>query len=157
MLRRFVIPLSVLAVFGVLGGVALAVAPPHRAAGLFHGPAFWGGAGPERFHALIADVLGLDESQQTQIESIASTAKQAIEPQRLALQAARDEIRDAIRSGAPESEVRALAEAQAAPIAVILGEVAVGLSRAYAVLTPEQQQRAIEIHDRFEKRRQSQQ
>lgn len=93
--------------------------------------------------------LGLTEAQRDQIRSVMAAERPAMEPLVEQLAAGRKELRKATANGTfDEAQVRALAEKQAQTLSELIVARARVRSRVFAVLTPEQRAKALELRER---------
>jgi Spy/CpxP family protein refolding chaperone len=106
-----------------------------------------------RIRAYIASQLDLTEAQKTEIKAILDAERPTIEPLVRQLVGTRKELRSVTDSGQfDESQVRALAEQQAQTITELIVAKERVKSKVYAVLTPEQRDKAAQMRARFEDR-----
>ncbi|MCC6585279.1 MAG: Spy/CpxP family protein refolding chaperone [Bryobacterales bacterium] len=101
--------------------------------------------------------LNLSDTQKQQIRGIMQQTREANADTREQLKALRTEERDAIKSGASEAQLQSLANNAAPLIAKMHASRLVAKSKIYAVLTPEQRQKADEMRSQFGQRFQKRQ
>lgn len=101
------------------------------------------GMDPGQRLARMAKALDLTEAQQEQIRAILTSEREKTEPLRKKLAETREKIRKAVETGPfDEAAVRALAESRnEARVELIVSRARAG-SRIFALLTPEQRERA---------------
>lgn len=103
----------------------------------------------ERMRAFVAEYLDLTETQKAEAKSIFDAARQSAEPARQQARQIRQAMKDAVTGGKPESEIDRLA-AQAGPVATQLAATrAKAMAKFWAILTPEQKEKAERLHDRI--------
>lgn len=115
------------------------------------------GPDPER-HArkleMMSVVLDLSESQKAQIEEVFKAGFEAAEPYHEQMRQAREQIRDLVTSGSyDEAKVRELAQKVSSAEVELMVAKARTHSQVYALLTPEQRQKADKLAPLFEGRR----
>lgn len=98
---------------------------------------------------LVAGYLDLNEVQKSDAEAIFDAARESAQPVMEQLRQGHEAVRNAIKSGAPEQEVENLASQQGVLMGQVAGIYAKAFSRFYALLTPEQKEKAEKLHDQF--------
>ena len=107
-----------------------------------HGPGF----GPEMIEHL-TKALNLTAEQQTQIKALMESAHAAEEPRHEKLKELRTQLESITANGQfDETQVRAIANQQAQLIAETMVEHERMKSKVFAILTPEQRTKMLELH-----------
>jgi Spy/CpxP family protein refolding chaperone len=119
------------AVAALATGIVLAQAPRH---------------GRQHRLEMLSTVLNLTDAQKEQAKSIFGEAEQASKPVRQQLRDGHQAIAQAVKAG-DEAQIDALAKAQG----TLMGQMAAihskAFSKLYAILTPEQKEKAGQLHD----------
>ena len=113
--------------------------------------AHWG-AGKRGGMMRMFRALNLTDTQKQQIRGIMKQTRESNADTREQLKALRTQERDAIKSGAPEAQLQSLANNAAPLMAKMHASRLVAQSKIYAVLTPEQRQKAEEMRGQFGQR-----
>ena len=120
-------------------GPAFGYGPKPAMVGHRHGGRFFGG-GPEHIERM-AERLGLNQEQREAIRTVVDEARPKFRSIRDSLSEGRTQLHDIAFSGNyDEGQARTLADAQAARMADLIVLRTEVMSRAYAILTPEQQE-----------------
>lgn len=110
------------------------------------------GKGPRGKHnrmERIANYLELTPAQREQAKAIWQQARQESKPYVDQLREARKALAQAIKANQPESELQRLGEAQGVAMGKLAGIRAKAAADVYALLTPEQKQKADKLHEKF--------
>jgi Spy/CpxP family protein refolding chaperone len=94
----------------------------------------------ERFNR-ISTTLNLTDQQKEQARNIFKTERESTQPARQELREERRDVRAAIQSGKPESQIEALAKNEGPALAKLAAVRADASAKFYALLTPEQQKK----------------
>ena len=98
-------------------------------------------------HEMLAGLLDLSEAQKQATKTLMEQARSETKPIAEQLRKGHEEMRVAVTSGSPESELTAIAERQGARMGQLAAVHAKQMAKFYAQLTPEQQQKAAKLHD----------
>ena len=121
---------------------------------LAQGTGNFGGPRGERFREFIATYLGLTDAQKAQVRAIFEGTRTSAEPVVEKLKAGHDEMAAAAKRGASDAELQAIADRQGALVGQMIGVHAKSMSKAYALLTPEQKEKADKLHEMAKERMQ---
>jgi Spy/CpxP family protein refolding chaperone len=107
---------------------------------------------PEAMREFIAVFLGLTDAQKEQGKAIFENSRTAAQPIVEQLKAGHDEMAAAVKRGATDTELQAIADEQGALIGQLIGKHAQSMSKFYALLTPEQKGKADKLHSMMKER-----
>ena len=113
---------------------------------LASGPRFCNRAG---MHTLIGGYLDLTESQKAEAEMMFKSAHESAEPFVTQLKQGHEVLVDAIKAGKSEQELGQLTDQQGALVGKVGQIYATAFARFYTTLTPEQKDKAEELHQQF--------
>ena len=128
-------------------GAGLLLAQAGR--GGFGGPF---GGGPERMREFLATYLGLTDAQKAQGGAIFDNSRATAEPIIEKLKAGHEQMAAAVKRGASDTELAALGNQQGALMGQLAGIHAQSMAKFYALLTPEQKEKADKLHDMMKER-----
>jgi len=140
--------MTLIAIGAVSGGMLLAQPPMAGLGGTGAGAA--AGEGLQRRIGLIAKVLDLTEDQKTQALAIFKDARAqalALAPQ---LKVQRQAIQDAVKNNPSDSTIQNLAAKQGELLSQLTVIRIKSTSKFYAILTPEQKEKAAELRGQLE-------
>jgi Spy/CpxP family protein refolding chaperone len=103
--------------------------------------------GHHRGAAFLATYLDLTETQKTQAQAIFGAARTMNQPVTAQLRSGHEQMRELVKSGAPDSQIEALASQQGVLIGKTAGTYAKAFKQFYVLLTPEQKAKADKMHD----------
>ena len=104
----------------------------------------------ERLRQFLATQLELTEEQKAQAKSIFGAARESALPIAQQLRQDHQAMRDAIKAGKSDAELDKLAGDAGALVGQLAAIHAKAFARFYALLTPEQKQKADQLHGLFE-------
>lgn len=96
---------------------------------------------------MLSTYLNLTEAQREQAKSIFGAARQSAEPAARQLREGHQALAEAVKTGKSEAELTQLANAQGALIGQMIAIHSAALSKFYAILTPEQKDKAGKLHE----------
>jgi Spy/CpxP family protein refolding chaperone len=94
-----------------------------------------------------AIVLDFTPQQKTQVQNIASAAMAQAQPIVQQLKANRASMRQLITSAAPATQIQSLAAQQGTLIGQLIGIRSTAMAQVWSLLTPAQQQKALQLHE----------
>ena len=100
-------------------------------------------------HTLIAGYLDLTESQKAEAETIFKSAHESAEPFVTQVKQGHEVLVDAIKAGKSEQELGQLTDQQGAVVGKVGKIYATAFARFYTTLTPEQKEKAEDLHQQF--------
>jgi Spy/CpxP family protein refolding chaperone len=105
--------------------------------------------------AMLAGYLDLSDAQKSNLQSLMVQGREEAKPLLEQLKSGHDQVAAAVKAGKSEGEVAALAESQGAVMGKLAALHARNITRFYAQLTPEQKQKAEELHNQMRERMRS--
>jgi Spy/CpxP family protein refolding chaperone len=110
------------------------------------------GRGHEGMREFLATYLDLTDAQKAQGKAIFENSRTAAQPVVEKLKAGHEEMAAAVKSGASDAELQAIANRQGALVGQMIGIHSQSMSKFYALLTPEQKEKADKLHDLMKER-----
>jgi Spy/CpxP family protein refolding chaperone len=107
--------------------------------------------GPRRGHMLerLAKRLNLTEAQKEQAKAAFQAAQEQAKPLRQQLKQTHQELADAVKTGKTDVEIDQITARQGALMGQLAAVRSKAMAKVYATLTPEQRQKADELHNQF--------
>jgi Spy/CpxP family protein refolding chaperone len=136
----------VVAVVGLALLAGTLFAQQARRFGAFGGP--FGGPGI----TMLAGYLDLTDAQEANLKTLIEQGREEAQPLLEQLKSGHDQVAAAVKAGKSEAEVAAIAESQGAVMGKLAALHARNITRFYAQLTPEQRQKAEELHNQMRER-----
>lgn len=100
----------------------------------------------------LATFLDLTDAQKTQAKAIFEDAKTTAKPVVTQLMAGHEQMRELVKSNAPDAQIDALAAQQGALVGKLSADYAKAFEKVYAILTPDQKAKAEKLHDQIRNR-----
>lgn len=129
------------AVIALAGGLLLAQAPGPQA----------GQHGQNRQQRMqrMATFLDLTPDQQAKTKAIMADAKQAAQPIQEQLKQGHQALADAVKAGKSDADIERLSNSQGVLMGQMIAIHTKAFEKVYALLTPEQRQKADQLHERM--------
>ena len=106
-----------------------------------------GGRMNGRHIEMLATQLGLTDSQKEQAKTIFADARKAAEPIGAQMKTAHESLQAAVKENKSDAELDRLAAAQGALTGQLAAAYAKAFAKFYAILTPEQREKADTLHN----------
>lgn len=106
----------------------------------------------ERGFARMAQHLGLTDTQKEQAKAVFEQARQQAEPLRVQMKQNREAIAQAVKAGKPDAELQSLAATSGTLMGQLTAIHLQAMSKVYATLTPDQKQKADQMHQQLKTR-----